>query len=62
VKNSHNTTGILWENLKKRGKLKDQVLDWMIILKYIIRKQDDGTGMGLIWLSIKTYFGLLLIL
>jgi len=26
MKNSHSTTGILWENLKKRGNLKDQVL------------------------------------
>jgi hypothetical protein len=59
--NSHNTKGILWENFKNRGNLEDRVLDWMIILKWTLRKWDDGTGMGLIWLRIKTDFLLLLI-
>jgi hypothetical protein len=37
------------EYLKKRGHLQDLGLDWRIILKWILKKQDGTKQIGFMW-------------
>jgi hypothetical protein len=52
-------TGFIWGKLRKRDNLEDLGIDGKVVLKWIFKKQDGGTGSGLIWLRIRAVGGLL---
>ena len=52
-------TGIWWENLQERDRLVGLEAGIMITLKRIVRKQGGMECIGLIWLRIGTWGGIL---
>ena len=46
-------TGFDGKTLKERVHLEDPIIDWTIILKWILQK-DDGAWTEFIWLGIRT--------
>jgi hypothetical protein len=48
-----------WGNLVARDHMEDPGTDWSIILKWIVKKWDEETWTGLLWLRIGTGGGLL---
>jgi hypothetical protein len=43
-------TSFGWENLKERESFEDLGLDWRIVLKWVLKKEDGVAWPGLIWL------------
>jgi hypothetical protein len=47
-------TRFWWRNLRERGHLEDPGVDGRIILKWILKKWNGGTGTGMVWHRIGT--------
>jgi len=51
-------TGFWWGNLRERDHFEDPGLGEIIILRWIVRKGEEGAWTGLIWLRLGTGGGL----